>query len=50
MAFKNFALYFKLIDQIVYKIITNKFTQSSMSASLTHLFSSNSLCTKLKSL
>ena len=33
---KKFALYFKWIEQVVYDIITNKFTQSFMSASLTH--------------
>ena len=43
MAYKNFALYFKRNDQIVYEIITNTFTQSFMSASLTHLCPSNSL-------
>ena len=43
MAYKKFALYFKLIDQIVYEIITNLFTQSFMSAYLTHLCPSNSL-------
>ena len=43
MAYKSCALYFKLIDQIVYEIITNIFTQSFMLASLTHLCPSNSL-------
>ena len=39
MSYKNFAIYFKLIDQIV----TNIFTQSFMPASLTNFCHSNSL-------
>ena len=43
MAYKKFALYFKWTDQIVYKIITNIFTQSFKAASFTHFCPSNSL-------
>ena len=43
MAYKNFALYFQWIDQIVNEIITNIFTQLFISASLAHLCPSNSL-------
>ena len=43
MAYKNFALYFKRFDQIVYKIIANLFTHSFLSVSFTHLNPSNSL-------
>ena len=37
MAYKKLALYFTLIDQIVYEIITKWFTQPFMSAFLTQL-------------
>ena len=37
MAYQKISLYFKGNDQIVYEIITNIFTQSFMSASLTHV-------------
>ena len=43
MAYKTFALYFKLIDQIVYEIIANLFTHSFLSAYFTHLNPSNYL-------
>ena len=42
MAHKKFALYFTWLDQIVHEIITNWFTQSFISASLTQLCTSNS--------
>ena len=41
MAYRNFALYFKRIDQIVYEIIANLFTHSFLSASFTYLNPSN---------
>ena len=37
MAYKKFAHYFKLIDQIVYEIIANLFIHSFLSASFTYL-------------
>ena len=40
MAYKNFVLYFTLIDQIVSKIITNYFTQPFMSVFLIQLCTS----------
>ena len=43
MAYKISALYFKWIDQIVYEITKNIFTQLFMLASLTHLCPCNSL-------
>ena len=43
MAYKKFAFYFKGIDNIVYEIIANIFTNSFLSASFTHLNPSNSL-------
>ena len=46
MAYKNFSLYFKRFDQIVYEIIANLFTHSFLSVSFTHLNPSNSLPSK----
>ena len=38
MVYEKFSLYFKWIDQIVYEIIANIFTQSLLSASFTQLW------------
>ena len=43
MTYKKFSLYFTLIDQITYGIITNEFTQPRKSASLTQLWTSYNL-------
>ena len=41
MAFKKIALYSTIIGQIVYKMITNQFTQFPVAAPLTHICASN---------
>ena len=41
MAYKKYALYFKWIDQIVYKIITNQFTPFPVAVPLAHLCASD---------
>ena len=41
MAYKQFALYFKQIDQMVYEIITNQFTPFPFAVPLAHLCASN---------
>ena len=40
MAYKNFSLYFKWIDQIIYEIITNQFTPFPAAWPLTHFCAS----------
>ena len=41
MAYKQFSLSFKWIDQIVYDIITNQFTPFPVAVPLAHFCASN---------